>query len=122
MLVNLEATVPSLLIPMEDLYYTFFADVGNVFAKSSDLNLNKMERALGFGLKYRTGWAPSASISPSTCAARRAELPDPDRLRQRLLSDQTIIVIGNRFNGCFFGLANLISMPIKPDRPSCYKK
>jgi outer membrane protein insertion porin family len=57
-LVNMEVTVPSLLIPMKDLYYTFFADVGNVFAKSSDLNFNKMERALGFGLKLRTGLGP----------------------------------------------------------------
>lgn len=57
-LVNLEVTVPSLLIPMQDLYYTFFADVGNVFAKSSDLNFNKMERALGVGLKLRTGLGP----------------------------------------------------------------
>jgi outer membrane protein insertion porin family len=57
-LVNMEVTMPSLLIPMENLYYTFFADVGNVFAKSSDLNFNKMERALGFGLKYRTGIGP----------------------------------------------------------------
>jgi outer membrane protein insertion porin family len=58
LLLNLEATVPSLFIPIKDLYYTFFADVGNVFAKSSDLNLNKMERALGFGLKYRTPMGP----------------------------------------------------------------
>jgi outer membrane protein insertion porin family len=57
-LVNMEVTVPSLLIPMQDLYYTFFADVGNVFAKSSDLNFNKMERALGVGLKLRTGLGP----------------------------------------------------------------
>ncbi|HSQ34535.1 MAG TPA: BamA/TamA family outer membrane protein, partial [Candidatus Binatia bacterium] len=57
-LVNLEVTVPSLLIPMDDLYYTFFADIGNVFAKSSDLNFNKMERALGIGLKLRTGLGP----------------------------------------------------------------
>ena len=27
--------------------------MGNVFSKSSDFNLNKMERSLGFGLKYR---------------------------------------------------------------------
>lgn len=58
LLFNLEATVPSLLIPMENLYYTFFADVGNVFSKSSDFNPNKMERALGFGLKYRTPLGP----------------------------------------------------------------
>jgi outer membrane protein insertion porin family len=57
-LVNMEVTVPSLLIPMEDLYYTCFADIGNVFPKSSDLNFNKMERALGIGLKYRTGLGP----------------------------------------------------------------
>ena len=58
LLFNLEASVPSLLIPMENLYYTFFADVGNVFSKSSDFNLKKMERALGFGLKYRTPLGP----------------------------------------------------------------
>ncbi len=57
-LFNLEATVPSLLPPIKDLYYTFFVDVGNVFSKSSDLNLGKMERALGFGLKYRTPLGP----------------------------------------------------------------
>lgn len=58
LLLNLEATLPSLLLPMKDLYFTLFADVGNVFAKSSDLNLRKMERALGFGLKYRTPMGP----------------------------------------------------------------
>lgn len=58
LLFNLEASLPSLLIPMENLYYTFFADVGNVFSKSSDFNLKKMERALGFGLKYRTPLGP----------------------------------------------------------------
>jgi outer membrane protein insertion porin family len=58
LLCNLEATVPSLLTPMENLYYTFFADIGNVFSKSSDFNLRKMERALGFGLKYRTPLGP----------------------------------------------------------------
>lgn len=57
-LVNMEATVPNLLIPINDLYYTFFVDVGNVFAKSSDLNYNKMERAVGIGLKLRTGLGP----------------------------------------------------------------
>jgi outer membrane protein insertion porin family len=58
LLFNLEATVPSLLPVMENLYYSFFADVGNVFSKSSDFNLRKMERALGFGLKYRTPLGP----------------------------------------------------------------
>ncbi len=58
LLFNLEASVPSLLLPMKNLYYTFFADVGNVFAKSSDFNPRKLERALGFGLKYRTPLGP----------------------------------------------------------------
>lgn len=58
LLLNLEATVPSVLLPVKDLYYTFFADVGNVFAKSSDFNPKKLERALGFGLKYRSPLGP----------------------------------------------------------------
>ncbi len=58
LLFNLEATVPGLLLPMKNLYYTFFVDVGNVFAKSSDFNPRKLERALGFGLKYRTPLGP----------------------------------------------------------------
>lgn len=58
LLLNLEATVPSVLLPVKDLYYTFFADIGNVFAKSSDFNPKKLERALGFGLKYRSPLGP----------------------------------------------------------------
>ena len=58
LLLNLEATVPSVLLPVKDLYYTFFVDIGNVFAKSSDFNPKKLERALGFGLKYRSPLGP----------------------------------------------------------------
>lgn len=57
-LANLEATFPSLLIPVENLYYSVFADIGNVFPKSSDLNFAKMERAIGVSLKYRTPIGP----------------------------------------------------------------
>jgi outer membrane protein insertion porin family len=57
-LANLEATFPSLLIPVENLYYSVFADIGNVFPKSSDLNFAKMERAVGISLKYRTPIGP----------------------------------------------------------------
>jgi len=57
-LANLEATFPSLLVPVENLYYSVFADIGNVFPKASDLNFAKMERALGVSLKYRTPIGP----------------------------------------------------------------
>lgn len=57
-LINAEITFPSLLIPIDDLFYTIFLDYGNVFRKSSDFSLNKMERAIGFGLKYRTAMGP----------------------------------------------------------------
>ncbi len=58
MLLNLETTFPILLLPIENLYYSFFLDIGNVFANSEDFRLLKMERALGFGLKYKTPIGP----------------------------------------------------------------
>lgn len=57
-LFNLEATFPVSVIPVPDLYYSLFADMGNIYWKSSDFNLDKMERAVGFGLKYRTAMGP----------------------------------------------------------------
>ncbi len=57
-LFNLEATFPLVLVPIEDLYYCFFADVGNIFWRASDFDINKMERAIGFGIKYKTPLGP----------------------------------------------------------------
>lgn len=57
-LFNLEATFPLALIPSEDLYYCIFADVGNIFWRAADFNINKMERAIGFGIKYKTPLGP----------------------------------------------------------------
>lgn len=57
-LFNLEATLPLGPIPIEDLYYSFFADVGNVFEKSKDFDIGDVEKAIGFGLKYKTPIGP----------------------------------------------------------------
>ncbi len=58
LLLNAELTFPSVLLPIEDLYYSLFFDWGNVFRKSSDFSLDKLERAIGVGLKYRTPMGP----------------------------------------------------------------
>lgn len=57
-LVNLEATFPIPLIPSNELYYSVFADVGNVFDKIGHFRLNEMEKAIGFGLKLKTELGP----------------------------------------------------------------
>jgi len=57
-LLNLETTFPFPFLPIDDLYYTFFVDFGNVFEKSSQLDFRKMEKALGIGLKYKTPLGP----------------------------------------------------------------
>jgi outer membrane protein insertion porin family len=58
LLINLEATFPLLIIPIEDLYYSVFADVGNVFAKTSDFSLSHLEKAIGLSIKYKTPLGP----------------------------------------------------------------
>jgi outer membrane protein insertion porin family len=57
-LFNIEATFPLEVFPIDDLYYCVFADVGNVFWRASDFDINKVERAIGFGIKYRTPLGP----------------------------------------------------------------
>ncbi|MCK4943045.1 MAG: BamA/TamA family outer membrane protein [Candidatus Aminicenantes bacterium] len=58
LLFNLEATFPIIAIPIEDLYYSVFVDFGNVFDSTRDLSLNNLEKAVGFGLKYKTPFGP----------------------------------------------------------------
>ncbi len=57
-LFNIEATFPLEVFPINGLYYCIFADVGNVFWRASDFDINKVERAIGFGIKYRTPLGP----------------------------------------------------------------
>lgn len=58
LLLNLDATFPIPFIASNEFYYTVFFDVGNVFAKVSQFRLTKMEKALGFGLKFKTQLGP----------------------------------------------------------------
>ncbi|HNX96073.1 MAG TPA: BamA/TamA family outer membrane protein [Candidatus Aminicenantes bacterium] len=55
---NFEATFPLSLVPVNNVYYAFFCDVGNVFPHSTDFNLSSLERAYGIGLRYRTALGP----------------------------------------------------------------
>ncbi len=57
-LFNVEATFPLEVFPIDNLYYCVFVDVGNVFWRASDFDINKVERAIGFGIKYRTPLGP----------------------------------------------------------------
>ncbi len=55
---NFEATFPLSIVPIDNVYYAFFCDLGNVFSHSTDFNLSGLERAFGFGLRYRTALGP----------------------------------------------------------------
>ncbi len=57
-LFNFEATFPFFAFPIEDLYYSVFADVGNVFGAVREFSLNNLEKAVGFGIKYKTPFGP----------------------------------------------------------------
>ncbi len=57
-LFNLEATFPFEIIPIRDFYYTFFADIGNVFQQVKSIDFTSLEKALGFGIKYKTRMGP----------------------------------------------------------------
>jgi outer membrane protein insertion porin family len=60
LLMNLEATFlfPIPVIPGYNLYYSFFADVGNVFEKVPDISIKQLKRAIGFSLKIKTPLGP----------------------------------------------------------------
>jgi outer membrane protein insertion porin family len=57
-LFNFETTFPILILPISDLYYSIFADVGNVYGKVKDIRLKDLESAVGFSLKYKTAMGP----------------------------------------------------------------
>jgi len=57
-LFNIEATFPLNVFPIDNLYYSVFLDVGNIYWETKDFNMQKVEKAIGFGLKYRTPMGP----------------------------------------------------------------
>jgi outer membrane protein insertion porin family len=58
LLLNLEASFPIPFLPSDDFYYAVFADVGNVFDEARHFHLNRLEKALGFGLRFKTQLGP----------------------------------------------------------------
>jgi outer membrane protein insertion porin family len=57
-LMNFETTFPIIILPVSDLYYCLFTDVGNVFEKPGDFSFKYLETAVGFSLKYKTRMGP----------------------------------------------------------------
>ena len=55
---NFEFNFPLYIIPIDNLSYSLFADIGNVYWKASDFDLMRVERALGFGIRYKSPLGP----------------------------------------------------------------
>jgi len=56
--VNFDFTFPMSIIPIKDLYYSLFFDLGNVFATTEEFDLAALDKALGLELKYQTPFGP----------------------------------------------------------------
>lgn len=50
---NLEATFPLQLLPVDGLYYSLYADIGNVFEKVRLISLKEMKTTIGFSIKWK---------------------------------------------------------------------
>ncbi len=57
-LMNLEASFPINIFPIDNLYYSIFFDAGNIYWDANDFNPQKVEKALGLGIKYLTPMGP----------------------------------------------------------------
>jgi outer membrane protein insertion porin family len=58
LLFNFETTFPLVIFPVNDFYYSVFADVGNVFDRVSSIDFGSIRTAVGFGIKYKTRMGP----------------------------------------------------------------
>lgn len=57
-LFNFETTFPIQLFPINDLYYSLFIDIGNVFPTVNAVRIDQLHSAVGFSLKYKTRMGP----------------------------------------------------------------
>jgi outer membrane protein insertion porin family len=57
-LFNFETTFPIQLFPISDLYYSIFADIGNIFSTVEAVRIDHLQSAVGFSLKYKTRMGP----------------------------------------------------------------
>lgn len=53
-LLNLEATFPLYIVPIENLYYTIFADFGNIYRYADEFSLGNLQKAIGVGLRIKS--------------------------------------------------------------------
>jgi len=54
LLFNLEATFPLHLVPVEDLYYSIFADFGNIYRYADEISIGNIQKAIGIGLRLKS--------------------------------------------------------------------
>lgn len=52
-LFNLEATFPLQLLPVDGLYYSLYADIGNVFEKVRLISLKELKTSIGVSIKWK---------------------------------------------------------------------
>jgi outer membrane protein insertion porin family len=57
-LFNFETTFPIQVFPISDIYYSLFADIGNVFTTVKATRFDHMQSAIGFSLKYKSPMGP----------------------------------------------------------------
>lgn len=57
-LFNFETTFPIQIFPISDLYYSIFADIGNVFSTVKAVRLDHLQSAVGISFKYKTFLGP----------------------------------------------------------------
>ncbi len=53
-LFNFEVTFPLYIIPMDDLYYSLFADFGNIYRYSNEFSMENLQKAIGFGIRIKS--------------------------------------------------------------------
>jgi len=54
LLLNFEATFPLYVVPVEDLYYSVFADFGNIYRYADEFSMENLQKAIGFGLRLKS--------------------------------------------------------------------
>ncbi len=54
LLLNLEATFPLYVVPVEDLYYSIFADFGNIYRYADEFSMENLQKAIGLGLRLKS--------------------------------------------------------------------
>ncbi len=54
LLFNFEVTFPLYIVPLEDLYYSIFADFGNIYRYADEISIGNLQKAIGLGLRLKS--------------------------------------------------------------------